>query len=135
MLTIPTVSRVDALTALIAALAQFAAPIVHLYKTQVTPGPDLDLAAMDAVECDFPGYAASAAITWGDVHVDASSNAIVLGPLVPFLCTGDTIPQDAYGYYLEAIGLLIGVEPFPVPLPARKNLDFIAVIPQMSYGQ
>lgn len=135
MLTIPAVSRVDALTALIAALAPFAAPTVHLYQADVTPSPDLTLADMDAVECDFPGYSASAAITWGAVHLDASKNAIVLGGLVPFLCTGNTMPQDAFGYYLESNAKLIGMEPFATPLPARVNLDYIAVIPQMSYGQ
>jgi hypothetical protein len=135
MLTIPGVSRIDALEALIAVAAPFAAPTVHLYKSEVTPSALLTKADMDAVECDFSGYAASGAITWGAAHYDVNYNAIVLGGLVPFLCTDDVDPQDAYGYYLVSGGLLIGMEPFAVLQPARKNLDYIPVIPQMSYGQ
>jgi hypothetical protein len=135
MLTIPGVSRVAALEALIAALAPFAAPTVGLYQSAITPSPLLELADLDAIKCDFVGYAMSAAIAWGDVHYDALYNAIVLGPLVPFLATDDTKPQDVYGYYLESGGVLIGVEPFAVPLPARKALDYIPVIPQLTFGQ
>lgn len=49
---------------------------------------DLPLTGTDdlsAVELpDFPGYATSAALTWGTPHIDANGNAVVLSHAVEF---------------------------------------------------
>lgn len=134
-MTIPAVTRVDALEALIDVAAPFAAPTVRLFQTDITITPNLTLADLVAEEADFDGYAASGAIVWGAVHEDVAQNAVVNGPLVPFLCTGDTTPNDIYGYWLTTGGLCVGVEKFAAPISMNANLDYLAVVPQLTYGQ
>lgn len=135
MLVIPAVTRVASLNALKAVGGPYEVTIIHLYQSAFTFGPLSTLAELDAIESTFGGYAVSATIVWGTTFLDASFNAVTLGALKQFLCTDAVTPQDAFGYYLEAGGVLVGGEAFDTPLPARKNLDMIPVIPRLSYGQ
>jgi len=135
MLVIPAPVRVASLEWLIDTGGPYETTICHLYKSAYTFSALSTLADLDAIECNFGNYAVSATIVWGAVFLDASNNAVTLGQLLQFLCDDAVTPQDAYGYYLEAGGVLVGGEAFDTTLPARKNLDMIPVIPRLSYGQ
>lgn len=105
-------------------------------KEPFSPGPNTVTADLDAIESDYDGYAAITPVVWGNIFDDPSGSAAVLGGLVQWDCTGSTTPQDVYGvYWVNAGGVLKGVEILDTPLPARAAFDAIPYIPRLTFGQ
>jgi hypothetical protein len=73
----------------------------------------------DLVECDFTGYARSAAVVWADpVMSDNTNLPVIFGDSKTFNCTGSTIENDVAGF-----AIVTGATP-PV-LIASANFDAI----------
>jgi hypothetical protein len=109
----------------------------HLYKSPVTIDDTLTAAAMDAVECDFDGYTASplggALVTpvWFEALL-----AWFAQSWTQFVATGNTTPNQVYGYYVKnSVGPdLVGVEAFPVPVGMAAFGDACNVLTSIGFN-
>lgn len=108
--------------------------LVHLFKNDLVPAPNTVLA--DFTEADFDGYAASAAIVWGDPYQNELNQSTILGDAKTFTATGATTPNDIYGYYITDAGgteLLLSERFAEVqPMPAAGAVTI--VIPRVTIG-
>jgi len=129
--------RLARLAALVAVSAEWAGAIVGLYKDGFTPGSNQTYAAFDAAECDFTGYARSAALVWGTPFADSAKNAIVAAASVQFQATGAGTPNSVKGYaVLNAAGTgILWAEDFDAPRLMDENADAIIVLPKYKYAQ
>lgn len=73
---------------------------LRLYKQDVALSAGVQLA--DLVECDFDGYAPFTPLVWGADWQDVGGNWGVSAGSHQFTCTGNTKPQDAFGYFLTS---------------------------------
>lgn len=94
----PQVEMRAILLALTGVGGELAGAKLHAFQNPVTPTPSIVLA--DLVECDFTGYAASAAITWGVILNNIDGTAYAPGGGIEFAATGSAVGNTVYGVYL-----------------------------------
>jgi hypothetical protein len=102
---------------------------VHLTKGSVDINPDTTVAELDAVECDYTGYAATA-IVWGTPVVADDGNVEVICTQQTYQPTDAVTPNVVYAVYItdttSAILYFAGVIP-DGPLPMGTALDQIKI--------
>jgi hypothetical protein len=91
--------QLDALDALKAVGNPLEAPTLMLVKNNFG-SPSKDTVIGDLEECDFTGYAAEAALVFGDAHTDTDGKAVIKAPSVTFTCTGSATINEVYGWAL-----------------------------------
>lgn len=103
---------------------------LHLYQNDFVPARDSVPA--DFTEADFDGYAAGAAISWNAPITNIQGDAEVTGPMNSFVATGDTTPNEIFGYYvLDAAGTgLLWAERFDNSVSIVETGQGIAVVPR-----
>lgn len=111
--------------------------IAHLFQSPMVPSPALTLADFTAIEADFDGYAASAALTWGAVGTDPADRAWVTAQEVEWVPTGTTTPNTIYGYYVtNAAGTaLLFWDNFPDPIPVTGPPSVVHAVPTFQYPE
>lgn len=119
------------LTALKGAGGTYNGAKLHLFKNNITP--DVQTALADLEECDFDGYAASAAVTWGSVIHAGADSVQIASDAKEFVATGGTTPNNIYGWYVtDGAGTgYLGAERFDEPIPvveAGNGLSLQAVL-------
>lgn len=131
---VPAAERLAALTQLLAVGGPLNANKLKLYKNPLTLTPAIVLA--DLVEADFDGYAAVSPVVWSAPFRDVDGSALVLGGDAPFICTGDTISNSIYGYYLTNTGstVLIAVYAFAAPVGVSVAGQACPVVPWFRYS-
>lgn len=78
---------------------------------------DSELVLDDLVECDFAGYARSAALTWLTPYIDQSTGFLRLeANSVHFACTADPDPEQL----IYGIGIIDDTAPDPVLVKIEK---------------
>lgn len=119
------------LTDLVDAGNAFNGAKLGLFQNIVAMTPNLTLA--DLTPCDFDGYALSSAITWGTVYHDSPDAQKCPGSMKQFLCTGDTTPNTAYGWYMVngAGDTLLLAENFDSPIGIVEEDQGIALLPTL----
>ncbi len=106
---------------------------MHLYQNNLTPTVNTNLA--DLEEATFSGYAFAAIAAWNPVYVDPQNLATVLGGLVTFVQTADTITNTIYGaFYLDGGGALIWAYRFPSPVPMPGAGSTLPIVPKYQFG-
>lgn len=131
MTVIPKTARKSILEALTAEGGLLDGALLKLYKSDLTPSDETQLASLD--ECDFTGYAASSAITWGAVGIDTLNRATVLGDRKEFVPSGTAVMNAVYGAFIvnAAEDELLAVLPFPEVVYANSPDSVISVIPRI----
>lgn len=91
-----------------------------LTKDDITPLSSLDLATVQAAECDFAGYAPKA-VTWLAPSISDDGNQEIVGQVAEFRPTDETVDNTAHQAFLvNAAGdelLAIGtLDSAPVPM-------------------
>ena len=105
MLVVPDSTSLAVLQALVAAKGLLDGAIVHLFQVDITPTRDTTLTELTDAEADFTGYAASAAVVWGDPYYAESGQPYVPGDLKTFTVgAGPVTPNVIYGYYVTNDG-------------------------------
>ena len=102
---------------------------VKLFKSNAAITKDTKLA--DLTECDFDGYAASAAIVWNAAGTNTSGKADVMGDMKYFAYSGDgSVPNMVYGYGLvDSDGVLAGAEMWDAPRTMGADGDQFGIVP------
>jgi hypothetical protein len=95
---VPTATQRAILAAITGAGGGLDGAKLHAFQNPVTPTNAIVLA--DLTECDFDGYAASAAITWGAILNETDGTVYAPGGGIEFAATGSTTPNTVYGVYL-----------------------------------
>jgi len=99
-----------------------------LYQNDHTPGRGDDSTAY--TECNFDGYSASGAVTFGAPGTDVSGNALAVSDRKLYTCTGSSSPQTAYGVVIrggDSAGTYVGASRFPTPIPIAGVGSFVAL--------
>lgn len=101
--------------------------MIRLFQSAFTIDEDTLLADLEAIECDFIGYAAIPATGWADVGFDIDGRLIHRADAVTFTLTLGT--QDVYGYFVtrEDTGDLLWAENDPLApvVLSLSNTDYI----------
>lgn len=96
------------------------AALMKLFKSGFAPSQQNVAADFAAQEATFTGYAASMALTFSAVVVDANGDPVVQASNL-FTQTGNTITDSIGGFWLETAGgkvIQFGVFPQPVNMAA-----------------
>jgi hypothetical protein len=115
-------------------------PVFRLIKQALPLTPATTKAELDAVECDFPGYAA---VTLGEFatgwtapegQADGGARTISLENAV-FTRNAGGDAQTIFGWYLvpEGTGPVLAFGLFAVPIPTAGAGDGVIVIPMVSW--
>lgn len=118
------------LTELVAASNLWNGAKVLLFKNNVSPGPNTVLG--DLTECDFTGYAVSAAVTWGTPGWQPDGTAIVVGDLKTFTVGATpTILNTVYGWALVDTGKTVCylARKFDTAVNLTQAGNFVDVVP------
>jgi microcystin-dependent protein len=110
-------------------------PWVHLYVTEVTDTPLVDL--VDFTECSAPGYSSQKTTGWTSPVIVDGAAVTQADPLVFSRGTGPP-SQDVWGYYVTdgKLGPLLWWEPVgSVPMAFRTMGDIISVVARWSEFQ
>lgn len=101
-------AELDAISDLLVAVTgQLIGTMCHLGKTNIVIDRTTTLAALEAQEADFDGYAAEA-VTWGVASQDSQGRAGVPGIVGEFRPTGSVTPNTVYnGWLKNGAGLLL----------------------------
>lgn len=135
MIAIPNVQRRAIVSELIGVGNFLDGAILKLFKADYTPGPATVLGDLTAIEADFTGYAASAAVVWGPVFTDAANTAFTVGDVKTFASTGSAVTNTIYGYWAQGAGGLMYAERFDAPIPVLGVGDGVVLLPRFSFGQ
>jgi hypothetical protein len=103
--------------------------VLHLYQNDLTPGDSDEVG--DYTECDFDGYLSINLGAWS-VPTTVSGKAYIAEATKVFVCTGNTTPNDVYGYYVTnyAGTELLWAQRFTSPpIPITEADDAISVTP------
>lgn len=96
--TVPQLER----RAILAALIDTGAPLdgakLKAFQNPITPTPAIVLG--DLTECNFTGYSASAAVTWGTVLNNPDGTVSAPGGGIEFAASGSAVSNTVYGVYL-----------------------------------
>lgn len=106
----------------------------HLYTNAIVVGPGTVVG--DLVEAAFPGYAASAAVTFSAAGLDDVGNHVVIGDVPAFTVTGDPAGAQVMGIYLLGGGVgtpLLAVGRLPAP-QGLTNGELIPATVVLSVG-
>jgi hypothetical protein len=105
-----------------------------LFSNNIVPTQDTVIG--DLTPCTFPGYALSAAITWGAADIDDSGSAVTLGGLVTFVSSTITTPETVYGAFLQNSGgtVLLAAFRFDTPIAIFRALQAIAIVPSWTHS-
>lgn len=109
---------------------------VHLFKNDLTPGPDV--VPGDFTEADFTGYGADTVLFTGTTWDDDNQNAVLSFDSAHFQASGSIITNTIYGYWVETTatelpGVLIW-ERFDPPIAIASAADAIDVVPLLKIG-
>lgn len=127
-------ARMAGVADLIAVGGTFAGAICRLIKSAEQPSSITVWA--DLQEADFPGYAPSGALAWGQPYIDAAGVARVAAPSHQFFCTGDTPDNLIYGYALTdgaAQPALLQTCWFSSPVPMARADAALTVVPEVIF--
>lgn len=132
------VATIDFKLAVLAALIDTGAPLdavkLHLGSADIVPAPDTPLASY--VECTFDGYAALSPVVWTDPYINPDGEPVVSSGSHLFLCTGDTVTETAFTWYVTdtaGTGLLLAGR-LPQSKTFSVNGDGLDLIIDYGYG-
>lgn len=122
---VPNAEWLAWLAALTAASAPLNGAKLHLYKVLVALSGNTALG--DLTECDFTGYAASSAITWGTPFFKPDGTAVVTGDLKSFVVgSSPTVLNTVYGWYVT--------QATPTSLLLARQFDTPVILTQAAQG-
>lgn len=134
----PNVPKKAILTELVDTGNFYDGAIMKLIKANISLQGSTTLAALDAIECDFSGYAASSTIVWGTPFFQPSGVPVVVGDAKLFT-TADPAPDlnSVYGWYLTNAGgtALLAARLFDSPVILSgpgQGFEVIPSIPEYS---
>lgn len=108
--------------------------VVRLYKNTLTPSVLTALAALEAAEADYDGYAAKTVAAWGEAFLGALGAAIQM-PNQQFQPTGSTTPNLINGAWIEtAGGVLVAIIQFPATISMGSPTDAIPLSEILRFG-
>lgn len=129
---VPTPTLLTQLTALLAEYPTTS--LVHLYTNNFQPTPASVVG--DFTEATFTGYTAATLTAFGTPFLNAANNAQSVAPGITFTCTGTTVTQTVYGYFITDVHgttlLLSGLFDTPVNMNA-VGVGFVFV-PSLELG-
>lgn len=107
---------------------------VRLYKEGLVPDYTTTLAALDAVEADFDGYAAQV-VTWNAARLLTGGGAAFSGCVQFDSGSPYGVPNSIGGWYLVDVtgtDVVVAIQPFDTPIPmgdAGQSLPVEVSIP------
>lgn len=110
-------------------IAKLAVLQLRLFKNNYTPVNGSVNA--DFTEADFDGYAEISLVSWDDPFIGGDGKAKIEHPTQTFTDTGNTTPNDIYGYYVTYVisgtTYVLMAERFVTPQVMEEAGDLISI--------
>lgn len=121
-------------TAITDTTGRFDGAEVGLFTADLGVTDDITLAAVEASECDYPGYARQAVATWGTPYIHADGSARVASNSMQFMASADNDKPAVRGEFMvNAAGTaLISVTKYDEPVSLADNLSAHITVPEVA---